>query len=234
MDENRLPTVLVALGRDLRAAAQRDIDIERAVAARERGRRWPRRRRNALFFAVGALACAGAGAGASGLFDGGDTATVSREPSSQVGQPAADPGVVPSSAVPDPGGGLPWAVKVFTSAGGEDCVRIGRLRDSVLGQVVNGTFRALPTDATGAACADLERTPLLVSGQVLLGGDTRTVVYGIARDRRPVTVTLGGASTVVRPRGQGTFVVVRKGTVRPISVRTTDASGDIVRQTIPL
>jgi hypothetical protein len=230
-NQERLPPMLAELGRELRAAAERDIEIERQVHAREDARRWPRRRRNALIFAVGALACAGAGAGASGVFDADEGRPIERDPAPQMGDPAADPNVVTSSATADPAGGLPWAVKVFTNDAGQDCVRVGRLRAGALGRVVDGRFRALPDDASATACADLERQPLLVARQAVPGADARTIVYGIARDRRPVKVTLGGPAAVVRPRGQGAFVVVRRGIAGTTAVETTDARGAPVRWT---
>lgn len=232
-DDERLPPVLAQLGRDFRAAAQRDIDVEREIAARERRRRWPRRRRNALLFAVGALACAGAGAGASGLLSGEDGHPLPQEPSARIEQPAADPGVVPTSATADPVGGPPWALKVFTNAAGQDCLALGRLRGGTLGRLVNGTFRPSPIDAAGT-CFDLSRESLYATMKALPSGDSRTVVYGIARDRRPVAVTIGGRTATVTPRGQGTFIVVLRGVVPgPAQVRTTDAAGKTVRVMLP-
>ena len=43
----------------------------------------------------------------------------------------------------------------------------------------------------------------------------RTIVFGMARDRRPVRVTMGGETRTVTPGGLGTFVDVRTGLWRP-------------------
>lgn len=136
------------------------------------------------------------------------------------------------STTADPAGGLPWAAKVFTNASGEDCVAVGQLRDGRLGRVRNGIFRALPIDATGT-CGDLAREPLLAGQWAAAGGDPRTVVYGIARDRRPVAVTLAGRTTTVEPHGQGVFIVAAVGVWTTYEARTTGPDGSLVRHTFP-
>ena len=128
--------------------------------------------------------------------------------------PAADPGIVTNSAVADPGGGPPWAVRVFTSPAGLDCVTLGRLKDGKLGTYDQSrTFRALPARSSGV-CEPLAQTGLLAAVQYYAAAPQRTIVFGLARDRRPVRITVGGETRTVTPGGLGSFVDVRTGLFR--------------------
>lgn len=203
---DRLPPVLDDLREQLREAAARDNEIEARVAQRvRRGRR-----RQWLLVTLGAVVTFAGVAVAERAVErhGPDTPpdTLPRELTA-----AADRGVVTSSAAADPGGGPPWAVLVFTNPAGLDCVAIGRLLDGRLGTYDQShTFRAFPR-RVGGSCEALGRSGLLVAVKKYPLAPRRTIIYGLARDRRPVRITIGEVTRIVQPGGQGSFVDVRTG-----------------------
>ena len=201
-----LPPVLDDLREQLRSAAARDNEIEARVAQRVRRRRG----RHRLLIAVAALASFGGVAVAERALDRrGADRPADRVPANAA--PGADPGVIVSSATPDPGGGLPWAVRVFTNPEGLDCVAVGRLMDGTIGTLNESrTFRALPPNVSGA-CEPLATSGLLVAAHYQARAPQRTVVYGLARDRKPVRITIDGESRTVTPGGLGSFIDVREG-----------------------
>ena len=212
-----LPPALDDLRDQLRSAAARDNEIEQRVAQRvRRGRR-----RHWSLLALAALVSFGGVAVAERALDrrGAD------HPADEVpadAAPAAKPGVVADSATPDPGGGLPWVMRVFTNRAGQECVTVGRLRNGAIGTVdASRTFRALPDQVPGE-CQSLATAGLLVAVRY----DTappRTVVYGLARDRRPVKVTVAGETRTLAAGALGTFIDVREGIadMRGASATTT-------------
>ncbi len=213
-----LPPVLDDLRDQLRAAAARDNAVEERVSQRVRHVR----RRHWLLVALGALVSFGGVAVAERALDrrGPDQPADSVPPNAA---PAADPGVVASSATPDPGGGPPWAVRVFTNPAGLDCVAVGRLVDGTIGTFdASRTFRALPARVSGA-CEPLATSGLLVAVQHRPRAPQRTIVYGLSRDRQPVRITIAGVTRTVIPGGLGTFVDVREGVaqMRGATVTTT-------------
>jgi hypothetical protein len=218
---DELPSGLANLRDQLREAASRDIEIEARVRSRLRRRSW----RQVLPLAgVAGVAIVGV-AVAQRAFDreGAPLPTV-KLPAGLVA--AADPDVVVSSATRDPAGGPPWALRVFTNRAGSDCVAVGRLMDGRLG-AYDGThpFRALPSRFSGT-CDSLGRAGLVVALRYYGGAQPRTVVYGLARDRRPVRVTISGVSSTVRPRGLGSFIVVRRGVVDKRGASASTTVGD--------
>ena len=225
MSRNDLPPVLRDLGEQLREAAAREIEVERRVAQRLRTGRW----RRWLFVAVAALVSAGGIAVAQRLLDhsGPDEPRDRIEPRNA---PAADPGVIVSSARPDPVSGPPWALRVFTNTKGLECVALGRLRNGALGTYDESrTFRRLPAVVTGT-CEDLDRVDLLVTVRQRSQPELRTIVYGLARGRRPVRVTIGGRTHTVRPGSFGSFVDVRTGRLNLSGAMvSTSVGGHIVR-----
>jgi hypothetical protein len=206
MSRDELPPGLRDLGEQLREAAGRDIEIERRVAQRLRRGRW----RRWLIVAVAAIASAGGIAIAQRLLDRSGPG----EPRDRIQRrdaPAADPGVVVTSARPDPDGGPPWALRVFTNAQGLECVAIGRLRDGALGTYDEmRMFRKLPTVVPGT-CDELDRTGLVIAINRRPQPEPRTIVYGLARGRSPVRVTIGGETHALRPGALGSFIDVRAG-----------------------
>jgi hypothetical protein len=206
----RLPPVLDHLRDQLREAAARDIAIERQVDVRVADRIRRGRRRRWLLVTLGALVAFGGVAVAERAIDrtGPDIAgdVVPRHLTAAAGE-----GIVTNSAVADPGGGPPWALRVFTNQAGLDCVALGRLKDGRLGTYDQSrTFRALPVHVSGV-CEPVAKTGLLVAVQHNAIAPQRTIVFGLARDRQPVRITVGGVTRTVVPGGLGSFVDVRTG-----------------------
>jgi hypothetical protein len=227
MKPDELPPSLRNLGAELRAAAERDIEIENRVQRRVRRGRW----RRWLLVAVAAIvSAAGVAVAQRVLVRKGPDESPDRIPKQAA--PAADPGVVPASATPDPSGGPPWALRVFTNSAGLECVALGRLLDGALGTYdATGTFRKLPAHVAGA-CEPVGRSGLLVTVDLRARPEQRTIVYGLAREYRPVRVTIAGETRTVRPGPFGTFVDVRAGLLdmRGATASTTGAGGTVSRR----
>jgi len=220
MSDNLHPA-LDDLRDQLRNAAAHDNEVERRVAQRVRRLR----RRQWLLVALGALVSFGGVAVAERALDrrGADHRPDELPPEVA---PAADPGVVASSATPDPGGGPPWAVRVFTNRAGLDCVAVGRLVGGEIGIFDNTrTFRALPTKISGT-CERLATSGLLAAAQYNPAAPQRTIVYGMSRDRRPVRVRIAGVTRTVSPGGLGTFIDVREGVVDMTGATVSTTVGD--------
>jgi len=200
-----LPPGLEDFGVRLEHAAERD------VAQRRRPSRKGRRLRS-LGLPVGAAVVAAAvSAGAVRVADRGGE-PIEPEPGSRGGalQAAKDPAVVMASAVADPSGGPPWVVRAFTNPAGRDCVQVGRLRDGVFGQLQGGEFRALPASAPGTCANPKAGGPLVAVARRPSVGVT--LVFGIAVDRSPIAVTVGGGrERRVRPVGLGAFLAAFEG-----------------------
>lgn len=221
------PPALDELRDQLRAAAARENEIEARVAQRvRRGRR-----RHWSLLALGALVSVGGVAVAERALDRrGADHRADKVPAGSA--PAAAPGVVADSATPDPGGGLPWVMRVFTNRAGHECVTVGRLRNGVIGTVdASRTFRALPDQVPGV-CGSLTTAALLVAVHYD-AAPPRTVIYGLARDRRPVKVTVAGETRTAAARALGTFIDVREGRadMRGASATTT-VGGRLERQAL--
>ena len=221
-----LPPALDDLRAQLRDAAARDDEVEARVAQRLRGQR----RRHGLLLGLAALVSFGGVAVAERALDRrGEDVRGDRFPADSTA--AADAGVVASSATPDPGGGPPWALRVFTNRAGLDCVAIGRLVGGALGRYdADRTFHKLPTRVPGT-CEPLGQTGLLVAVQYRAGAPARTLVYGLSRDRRPVRITIAGVTRTVAPGGLGAFIDVREGVakMRGAKAATTVGGRTIVR-----
>jgi hypothetical protein len=220
-----LPPVLDDLREQLREAAARDIAIESEVEARvaERVRRV--RRRQWLIIPLAALATVGGVAVAERTSDRvgpdlqGDTL-----PGDVV--PASDQGIVSDSAVADPGGGPPWALRVFTNRAGLDCAALGRLMNGKLGTYDQSrTFHALPSDVAGV-CEPLATSGLLVAIERRGVAPQRTITFGMVRDRRPVHITIAGETHTVTPGGLGTFLDVRPGVLDMHGAVVSTRAGD--------
>lgn len=112
--------------------------------------------------------------------------------------------------------------KVFTNPAGAECVRVGRLRNGVLGEMHGHQFRRFPADAPGV-CGNAAPTGLVTAVTRRGQPERRTVVYGVSAARNPVIVELDGERHTIRPQGLGTFLLVlpgRRGTTGVV-VRTT-------------
>jgi len=227
MKPDELPPALRELQDKLHQAAQRDIEIERRVTQRVRRGRW----RRWLLVALAAIVSAGGVAVAQRVFDR-KGADAPRDQVQQKVAPAADPGVIATSAAPDPTGGPPWAMRVFTNARGLGCVAVGRLLDGTLGTYEAGrTFRKLPVGVSGA-CEPLSRGGLIVAVQRRPQPEPRTIVYGLAREGRTVRVTIAGETRTLQPGAFGSFVDVRAGflDMAEASVSTTVGGRPVSRR----
>jgi hypothetical protein len=227
---NELPSGLAGLRDQLREAASREIEIEARVRSRLRRRSW---RRVMPVASVAAVAIVGVAVAQRALDREGVPLPADRLPAAAVA--GADSGIVVSSATRDPAGGPRWALRVFTNPAGEDCFALGRLRGGRLGTYVGSrTFRAQPSRVLGP-CDSLGRVGLLVALRYYGGGRPRTVVYGLARDRRPVHVTIRGMTSTIHPQGLGSFIAVRRGLVdkRGAIVSTKVGNRTVHRRLIP-
>jgi hypothetical protein len=227
---DELPSGLAGLRDQLREAASRDIEIEARVRSRVRRRRW---RQVVPVAAVAAVTTVGVAVAQRAFDREGLPLPTDRLPAAAVA--AADSDIVASSATRDPAGGLRWALRVFTNPAGEDCFALGRLMDGRLGTFVGSrTFRVQPTRVIGP-CDSLGRAGLLVALRYFGGAQPRTVIYGLARDRRPVRVTIRGMTSTVHPHGLGSFIAVRRGLVdkRGAIVSTKVGSRTVHRRLIP-
>jgi hypothetical protein len=216
----QLPSGLAGLRDQLREAASRDIEIEARVRSRLRRRSW---RRVLPVSVVAVVSIVGVAVAQRVLDQVGPPLPTDRLPAKDV---AADPDVVTTSATADPAGGPPWALRVFTNPAGKDCFALGRLISGRLGTYADSrTFRAQPRRVIGA-CDSLGRAGLLAAFRYYGGAQRRTVVYGLARDRQPVRVTIGGVTSTVTPRGLGSFIVVRRGVLDMRGASASTMVGD--------
>ena len=227
----RLPPVFDDLRDQLREAAARDVAIESQVEARVADGIRRGRRRQWLLVTLGAIVAFGGVAVAERAIERTGPDIAGDELPRHL-TAAAGAGIVTNSAAPDPAGGPPWAVRVFTNPAGLDCVAIGRLQDGKLGTYDQSrTFRALPARVSGV-CEPLAKTGLLAAVQHRARAPQRTIVFGLARDRRPVRITVGGETRTITPGGLGSFVDVRTGLFKrgAAAVVSTTADGRTVRR----
>ena len=210
MSRDRLPG-LELLGDRLGDAAAREI------AAEKEGRR--RFRFNPFLLAAILAALVGAGTvTATGVFTGtGDPVQGDKEGTAQ-------PGVLTDSAVADPGGGLPWALRVFVDDRGRECIQLGRLRDGALGMVSNGQFHRYEGEPNGTCGGPREAGYVAVVEQRAVPPQ-RTIVYGRVTDDDPVVIQMNGKRTTRKPGALGAFVVAYTG-MRDISGATLSLTID--------
>jgi hypothetical protein len=197
---DQLDDALGELGEQFRLAAIREAEVQARV--RQITRR-ARRRRGALAI-VAVLVPTAAVAGVGGIFPSGDPLPGAEH------VPRVQAGVIPSSATPDPAGLLPWALQLQSRPDGRDCLLLGRLRAGDLGQIENGRFRAYPADAPGL-CGDLQRDPILAFVDVRTRPHPRTIIFGLAPDRAPVTLRIRGRQLSQVPHALGAYLFVLSG-----------------------
>lgn len=193
--------------------AARALQREFERLARERApARAARRVRGSLVVALGALLAATAVAvGASGLLEDDPAPTDPRPlPPSAEREPADVRLAV--VRVPDPAGGLPWGVRLYTSRLGTPCVFPGQLRGERLGAVRRGRFVPYP-DRVGGACASRPGQHLVVAMRRTAEPDVgRAILYGVA-DRTVSSIALesAGGSRRVPIAPDGVFLHVARG-----------------------
>lgn len=198
-DPDLLPS-LRELGDRLGDAAGREIAAERVGRAPRSRRRWHP-------YLLGALVATLAGAGA---VTATDVFTGSGDPVHGERQSGPQSGVLVDSAQADPGGGLPWAMRVFGDDRGRECMQLGRLRDGALGTVEAGQFRPFEGESTGA-CGDLHGDHVVSAVERRTLPAARTIIYGLTRAREPVLIRVDGERRKVTPGALGAYVAVFAG-----------------------
>lgn len=212
-DNDQLPPGLADFGQRLEELAEHD---RRAALRHAR----PRPRLRALPSAVAAAVLAAAvAAGATAVIDH-DGTPIKREPRGGDSIAPIDPSVVATTRVPDPAGGLPWILRIFTNAQGQECVVVGRLEHGRFGQVQNGRFRPLPASTPGL-CGDTTKDGLLTFID-RRPDPARIAVYGITTSPKPLHISIAGSTLTARPAALGAFLVVVASNQRdPITITTT-------------
>jgi hypothetical protein len=173
-----------------------------------------------------ALGAAALGVSAGSAVVGGSSAP---DPPSQV--PVADSASV-GPIVPDPVGGLDWAVRAYRSTSGASCVEVGRVRGDRYGQTdASGAFHPLALDAS-AVCGDLTAEPVIVAVSAYTAralGEARTVLFGRAGPAvAEVLVRRRDGSIEARPRigAAGGFLLPLAGhvaaTALPVTITLDD------------
>ena len=202
------------LGERLHAAAQREIAASGPLPVR---RRRPTRRL-AVAAVAGLLALGGAATAAELIATG---RPISRNDSPARFAPGGSSRLV--LRVTDPAGGLPWALRLYTSKAGLDCAIAGRLRGDRLGWMEAGAFRPRPP-ADAGGCQDLDRRPLLLVLDRAPEQPARTLVYGRARPGvRRIAISVGGRRYDRSTGAGGSFLLVFAGRLDNRDVRVAPA-----------
>jgi hypothetical protein len=212
-DRRDMPPVLDDLGRQLHAAAQKEM-----APARRRRSRW---RRGLLIAVAGAVLAAGV-AGAARLIGIGEPVKDTKDIPSRL-RPTERPEI--AVRVDDPSGGPAWAAAPYSASGGQDCVIAGRERGAVIGlQLSRDEFRPLDPHAFGA-CGRLDRSRLVFTVSRPRDMFDRSIVFGRARSGiQAVDVTAGGDRRRVPVGSAGTFLAVYEGALRLQDVTVTPAA----------
>lgn len=203
MSDDQLPPALSDFGRQLDELGEMD----HRAALRRRGSGRGRGLRMLPGAVMAAVLAAAVAAGATVALDNDGPVLPSPKESGGVVAPS-DPSVIAATTVPDPDGGLPWVLRVFTNAQGEECIIVGRLERGSFGQVQAGRFRRLPPDTPGL-CGDASKEGL-VAFLDSRPDPPRTAVFGLSAQRQPVDVTVDGQTRQVAPAAFGAFLVVVK------------------------
>jgi hypothetical protein len=142
-----------------------------------------------------AVASGALGVSAASALIGGPGAPVAQDPTPVPGSERIGP------TVPDPVGGLAWALRVYTSTSGGDCVEVGRMSGGRFGQLdAGGAFQPAAPDA-GGTCGALASEPSILALNTYperAGRAARTVLFGLA------SPAVGGV--LVQPRDGSTVL----------------------------
>jgi hypothetical protein len=144
-------TPIERLGRELEAAAVRQVAAAEAIPRR---RRWRASTLGAAVLAVGAGAGAASWAATSLLSSGSPVPFERGAPIAGRAQGAPIPGTVKllTEDVADPGGGPPWGLRYWETDRKYACVQVGRVYAGELGQISGGkVFHALRLGITRGA-----------------------------------------------------------------------------------
>lgn len=216
-DDPELPPGLAEFGRHLDEVARHDREEDLRKARRSK-----RHRLRALPVTVAAAVLAGGiAAGATAVLSHNGS-PIDREPKGGDMIAPVDPSVVAATRTADPGGDLPWILRVFTNARGEECVVLGRLKQGRFGQLQQGRFRALPASTPGL-CDNAARSGLLAFLDRRAVPPT-TAVYGLTKSTGSVTVRVGAIERRVTPVALGAYLVVVAGIGGSATV-TTEVAG---------
>ncbi len=168
------------LGSELLAAAERQ---EVHPSAHRGARAWLSRRLNAA--AVAAVLALGGGAvavAATGVLNGTPVKPeVAPSPVTDNGLPVTGGSSPVALRSADPGGGLPWGMRILHTTRGEVCVQVGRVQDGQLGELGvdsafgdDGRFHALSLDILppgyGGSSSDIQ---CVLPTQTLIFEDTK-------------------------------------------------------------
>lgn len=193
-------------------------DFMRAAVAHEHRRRRRLRRAPPVALALALSACGTAVV--TVLDDPVPEPPAGDVPRAQV--PAAGSAAI-EIAVEDPGGGLPWGVRVAETAGGLTCFALGRVQDGRLGRVgADGELHELPLRGSGG-CVDLGAetiAPLVRQLDSIDGNGLRTVVYGLTSDRvERLRVQTPAGDRELAPSDRGAFLAVIEGAIPTAELR---------------
>ncbi len=184
-------TALEELRENLREAAQRDIDANRA--------RSRRRHRRTTGLVVLALLGGAAAASATDLISVGKPL---RQPANRTTAYAPEGGTRMQIAATAPSGAaLPYGVVTYTSKNGDRCAVPGFIRGSRIGLIQGGKFRPYASDYTGAC----RRGTRLFYDSIVIGD--RVLLYGRATPGTRRVSVPGLASGVAVGKG-GAFLFV--------------------------
>lgn len=175
-----------------------------------------------LAVALGAGAVAVAG---SQLLDGATSGDRHSVPRHDV--PARSDTKLSALRVPDPAGGLPWGVRLYTSKLGLPCVLVGRVKDDHLGVPSGGRFLRYPLDAPGLCSDSKDEHAAFAVRRTSTPAPGRTLVYGVV-DRTVSSVVIhpeAGRSQPVTVADDGGFLLVEAspGAMRSATITMTVA-----------
>jgi hypothetical protein len=112
--------------------------------------------------------------------------------------------------VPDPAGGLPWGLRMYTSKLGLPCVLLGHVKDDKLGTVRGSRFLRYPARAPGSCATDADANLVFTIRRAANPAPGRAVLYGRV-DRSVMSLTVAGGSGSEEPveiAPDGAFLVV--------------------------
>lgn len=222
MNDEPEPPGLGDFGRRLDEVARHDFQEE---LRRRRGGHVSRPRAWPAVIATVVLA-GGVAVGATAVFNESGS-PIEREPRGGDLTPPVDPSVVAATRTPDPGGGVPWVLRVFTNARGQECLVLGRLNRGRFGQVQGGRFRPLPPASPGLC--DSARSELLAFLD-RRPDPRRTIVYGLTKGTAEVSIRLGRETRRVSPVALGAYLLVVASAERSVTVTTTVAGSSVTRR----
>lgn len=133
--------------------------------------------------------------------------------------------------VADPDGGLPWGARTYISAGGQNCLVIGRVKAGRVGLVTQRGFEPLSAKAPGtcAPVSDIQIATRTYPDST----PARSVLFGlVGRNVRRVDLVIGGRTEKLPIAADGVFLKVLSGTnaFRSSTVRIVTPGKVVSRQ----